>query len=96
MIALLHMNIAKTVFIRHVSFSHPEKRLMPVVYPAVARIWFELFLCLRSNMKLSSEMWQKKLFPSFFDCSIAVLGGTVAAASRFSSVLVSMDVSVHS
>jgi len=38
----------------------------------------------------------KNLFPSFFDCSIAVLGGTVAAASRFSSVLVSMDVSVHS
>lgn len=62
MIALLHMNIAKTVFIRHVSFSHPEKRLMPVVYPAVARIWFELFLCLRSNVEMSSEMWQKICF----------------------------------
>lgn len=38
----------------------------------------------------------KNLFPSYSDCSVAVLGGTVAAASRFSSVLVRMDVSVHS
>lgn len=47
-------------------------------------------------MKMSSEMWQKNLFPSYFGYSVVVLGGTVAAASRFSSVLVSMDVSVHS
>lgn len=53
------MNVAKTVFIRHVSLSYLEKQLITVVYPGVARIWFDSFLCLRSNVQLSSEMWEK-------------------------------------